>query len=124
MADGTPDWNDAWTTHANADAMADAASDDIATGISHDGKWATEVSVQVDYGATATEGVKVYVLRYVSAAVTESGANDAPWGFQMKYLANATKYAVFTVDGTMVSKFSVFATNDSGASVDITCKAR
>lgn len=118
MADFTPDWAADFTVQLSSVTIADAANDDTSY-ISHDGKWGTEVAVEVVYGNPATEGVKVYVAPNTGAAVAADLA-DSPWGFEMPYTASTTHHRHFFVDGTAIGSFRVLLTNDSGAAVTAT----
>lgn len=111
---GEHDWTLTWTaTTIDADTIADAA-DLTSDAISNDTKLDTEVAVMIAYGATANQGVKVYVLRE-GASAYEAEA-DNPWGFEMPYSTSTTHRRTFTVPAS-IGRFQVLLTNDSGASV-------
>ncbi len=123
MSDYRPNWEDDWSTLISAQNIANAGdlpSDEV----SLDQHWSAEVSVAVTYGATATQGVKVYVLREVDASPTFEGEADSPWGFEMPYAASATRRRTFSVDGLSLRDFKVHLSNDSGAQVTATVKYR
>ena len=61
---------ESWTALVNAQAITDTGSN-TSGAVSNDATLGTEVSVQIAYGGTATEGVKVYV-----AAETEPHVGD------------------------------------------------
>lgn len=115
------DTNWSTTTDINSSAIADAGNDTTEE-LSNDQKVGTEVSVTIAYGATATEGIKVYVLRDVDGTNFEAVA-DNPWGFEMPYGASTTHRKTFTVPGD-ISDFKVHLTNDGGASVTATVRYR
>lgn len=112
---GEFDWTLTWTADTNAQAVADAASH-TSGAISNDTNLATEVAIQVAYGATATEGVKVYVAREGASAYEVVA--DNPWGFEMPATVSTTHRRTFTVSGD-IARFKVIVTNDSGASVTL-----
>src|SRR3712207_2655634 len=90
------DHDGAWAaTSINAASVANGASATTAA-ISNDGKLGTEVSIEVAYGATASEGVKVYLLRDVDGTNYEAVA-DGPWGFEMPKTVSTTHRKPFTV---------------------------
>lgn len=110
---GEPDWTLTWTAETDGQAIATGA--DHTTGaISNDAKLDTEVAIQVAYGATASQGVKVYVLR--EGASDYEAEADNPWGFEMPYSTSTTHRRTFTVPAS-IGRFKVLLTNDSGASV-------
>ena len=85
----------------------------------HDGNWGTELAVEIAYGATADQGVKVHVLRAVDDAAYESAA-DAPFSFEMPATISTTHRRTFFVDGLRIGQFKLHLTNDSGAQVTAT----
>lgn len=111
---GEFDWTLTWTAETDAQAIADAA-DHTSGAISNDTKLATEVAITIAYGATATEGVKVYLLREVDASYEAEG--DDPWGFEMPSSVSTTHRRTFTVPASTAARFKILITNDSGASV-------
>ncbi len=116
------DWDASWAaTSINATAIANAGNATTAA-ISNDLKTATEVSVTAAYGATATQGLKVYILRDVDGTNYEAVA-DGAWGFEMPKTVSANHRRSFTVPDS-VSNFKVHVTNDSGASVTTTVRTR
>lgn len=110
------DWVGSWTTLAGSQAIADASTHTTAA-VSNDTKLAREISVACAYGATATEGIKVYILRDIDGTNYEAVV-DNPWGFEMPKTVSTTHRRTFTVPGT-ISKFKVHITNDSGAQVTV-----
>lgn len=122
MATFNPAWDANWTnTSINGSTITNATTSTITTAISNDVKIVTEVSVTIAYGGTATEGVKVYLLRDVDGTNYET-TNDLPWGFQMPFSTSVTRYRTFTVSGSSISKFKILLSNNSGASVTATVK--
>ncbi|MAT39199.1 MAG: hypothetical protein CL946_06315 [Ectothiorhodospiraceae bacterium] len=115
MSNATFSWSDSWTATSIFEASIGNGSDATSAAISNDGKIATEISVEVAYGTTATEGVKVYVLRDGVAYETE---NDKPFGMSLQYSTSTSYRKTFTVRGDEVSRFKILITNDSGDTVD------
>lgn len=114
------DWELTWTTTSiNASAVANAGTA-ITAAISNDLKLGTEVSVEIAYGATASQGVKVYILRDVDGTNYEAVA-DGAWGFEMPKTTSTTHRRSFTVSAD-ISRFKIHLTNDSGASVTATVR--
>lgn len=120
---GEYDWDAAWTTTTgiNAATVTNAGTDVTET-LSNDTKLATEVSIEIAYGATATEGVVVSILRDVDATNLE-GTGDAPYAFSMPFSTNTTHRRTITISGS-TSAFRVHLANDSGASVTATVRYR
>lgn len=110
---GEQDWTLTWTALVDAQSIADAA-DHNGGAISNDTKLDTEVAIKVAYGATANEGVKVYILREGDTDYEAEG--DDPWGFEMPYSVSTTHRRTITVPAE-IARFEVLLTNDSGASV-------
>ena len=112
------DWGDTWlATSIAASAIANAGS--ATTGeISNDGKSGTEIAIEIAYGSTATEGVKVYILRECNGSY--EAAADNPYGFEMPKTVSTTHRRVITLDGLTFRKFKILITNNSGASVTAT----
>lgn len=108
-------------TSIASSSISDAAADTTAA-IDNDTKLGTNVSVEIAYGGTATEGVNVYLLRDVDGTNYEAVA-DGPWGFAMPYATSVTRRRTFWVPG-WISKFKVHLTNDSGASVTATVRTQ
>jgi hypothetical protein len=114
-------WDTSWTATSIASSTITNTSNSTTSSISNSGKIGTEVSVTIAYGGTATQGVIVNVLRMVDDGPTyESAANDAPWGFSMPYAISTTFHRTFNVAGDRASKFEVYLSNNSGASVTAT----
>lgn len=90
--------------------------------ISNHLKLDTEVSVAIAYGATANEGVVVYVLGDTDGTNYET-VDDAPWGFDMPYAVSVTRRRRFTVPA-QVGSFKLLLTNDSGAQAAATVRYR
>jgi len=111
------DWDASWsTTSIASSSIADAGSASTAA-ISGDLKAETEVSITITYGAIATEGVKVYILRDVDGTNYEA-ATDSPWVIEMPSAVSATKRKTINVGN--LSSFKVHLTNGSGASITAT----
>ncbi len=116
------DWDAAWaSTSINASAVANAGTATTAA-VSNDLKLDTEVSIEAAYGGTATEGIKVYILRDVDGTNYEAVA-DGPYGFEMPRTASTTHRRTLTVPAA-ISNFKVHVTNNSGASVTVTVRTR
>lgn len=123
MGSFAQEWDAAWAaTSINASALANAGSLTTAA-LSNDQKTATEVSVEIAYGGTVNEGVKVYVLRDVDGTNFEAVA-DLPYGFELPRAASTTFRRSFTVPAGEVSAFKIHLTNNSGASVTATVRTR
>lgn len=110
---GEYDWTLTWTALLNAQAISDS-SDHNAGAISNDGKLATEVAIKIAYGATATEGVVVSILR--EGDTDYEAAGDSPFSFSMPYTASTTHRRTISVPGD-IGRFEVLLSNDSGAEV-------
>lgn len=124
MATGGFNWDTAWsTTSINGSTVTNSNSATTSAAVSNDNKAATEVSVEIAYGATATQGVVVELLRDVDGTNFEA-STDSPWGFTMPFSTSTTYRRTFTVYGENVSAFKVKATNGSGASVTATVRYR
>jgi hypothetical protein len=121
MATLSTNWDSTFTsTSINASTITNTSTSTTAA-INNSGKVATEISVTIAYGGTANQGAIVNVLRMVDDTPTyESGANDAAWGFAMPYAISTTYHRTFTVSAEKASKFEVYVSNNSGASVTAT----
>lgn len=120
MGSFNEDWDTNWTsTSINASSVANAGSATTAA-ISNDNKLETEVGVSVAYGGTASEGIKVYILRDVDGSNYED-ANTA-WGFEMPKAVSTTYRRTISVGSA--SNFKVLVTNNTGASVTVTVTYR
>jgi len=116
-----PAWDAAWTTTSiNSTSIVTAANSTTAA-ISSSVKIVTEVSIAIAYAGTATEGVKIYVLRDIDGTNYET-VNDMPWGFQMPFAASVTRYRTFTLSGVAISKFKILVSNASGGTVTATVR--
>lgn len=116
------DWDAAWAASSiNGSTVANAATATTAA-ISNDLKLDTEVSVEILYGATVNEGVKVYVLRDVDGTNYEAIA-DGAWGFEMAKTVSGTNRRTFTVPA-QISNFKIIVSNNTGASVTATVRTR
>lgn len=123
MPSFNPNWDTSWTNSSiNSTSISNSAVNTTGA-IDNDNKSGTEVSVSIAYGGTASEGVKVYVLRDYDGTNYEAVV-DGPWGFMMPYTSSTTHNRTFTVLGNSVSKFKVHLTNGSGASVTASVKTR
>lgn len=108
-----------WTaTSIAASSIADAGNASTAA-IDNDGKTATEVSVKIVYGGTATVGVMVYLLRDTDGTNYED-ENSGGFQFEMPKVVSGTRLRVFTVDAMLISRFKIKLINNSGASVTAT----
>lgn len=122
------DWGTlAWTTDGtlNAASIANNASSDSGA-ISNDGKLDTEVSVEIAYGATASAGAVVYVLREVggSGGNDYESRDDLPWGFEMPRTVSTTHVRTFTVPAS-IGRFKIQVFNNAvGASITATVRYR
>lgn len=121
MTSINPSWPASWTATDISATSVDDASSASTSAISNDDKIATEVSLEVTYGTTADEGVKIYILRDVDGTDFEN-PNDNPWGFQMPYTTSTTHRRTFNVPAERTSKFKVHISNDSGAAVTATIR--
>lgn len=108
------DWDASWTvTSIEADTITDTNSLTTAA-ISNDGKLMTEVSVEIIYPVSTTEGVVVYVLR--DSEGTDEAVIDAPFSFVMPHTASTTHQKVFSVPPSY-SSFKIHLVNDSGQTI-------
>lgn len=114
---GEYNWTGTYTALIDAASVSDG-SDNISSAVSLDDKLAAKVGVTVAYGATANEGVKVYVLGLVDGTNYEAEGDD-PWGFVMPYSASTTHRRVFTIPASVHDSFQILVTNDSGANVTV-----
>lgn len=105
-----------WTALVNAQAISDAGSN-TSTAVSNDTKLGTEIGVTCAYGATATEGLKVYIAAEIDGTNYET-VNDVPMFISLEYAVSATRYKRFWVPGS-TGDFKIICTNDSGASVTV-----
>ncbi len=119
MTSVVPNWDTSWTTTSINNSTITDTSTATTAAIDNDLKAVTEISVEVTYGSTATEGVKVYILRDIDGTDFEAVA-DNPTGFQMAVTVGATRRKTFPIPGDRISKFKVHITNDSGDSVSNT----
>lgn len=119
----TSNWDTSWTNSSVNGSTVTNGSNATTGAISNDLKSATEISVSVTYGATATEGINVYILRDTDGTNYEA-VTDLPWGLAMPYSTSTTYRRTFTVAGDRISNFKAHITNDSGASVTATIKYR
>lgn len=118
-------WDSNWaqdaTINNGADNLANAA-DLTSAAVDNNGNLATEVSIEVDYHASSTQGIYVYVLRDIDGTLYEA-ESDKPWGFQMPFTAGATHRRTFVVPGS-VSNFKILVTNDGGQAVTVEMNTR
>ncbi len=115
-----PNWPISWTTAINAASVTNGSSS-TSSAISNDNKTATEISITVVYGATASQGLNVYILRDVDGTNFEAVA-DRPWGFVMEKAVSTTFRKTFTVSAYEASQFKVHVVNNTGASVTVTVR--
>lgn len=108
----------AWTTSTliDGDSIADAGFQ-TSEEIDNDGKLATEIGVEIAYGATATEGVVVEILRDVGG--TYQFSLDNPYAFEMPFGVNTTYRDSLTIPAD-IATFKVNLRNDAGAAVTAT----
>lgn len=116
MATTNPNWDTSWTTTSISAATITNGSSSTTAAISNDNKIATEISVTVTYGGTASKGLEVYVLGDVDGTNYEAVA-DGPWGIEMKKSTSTTYRARFMVSALDYSSFKVHLVNGTGASV-------
>ncbi|QNN24350.1 hypothetical protein HED60_19420 [Planctomycetales bacterium ZRK34] len=121
MSDATFNWADSWTLLSTL-GISDQGSLSSAA-ISNDGKIASEVSVTLTYGSTATEGAKVYIIRDIDGTNYEQ-EQDLPYGFSMPYSTSTTYRRAFTVRGDEASSFKILVTNDTGDSITAVVRTR
>lgn len=112
------DWDTNWTTALNNLTINDTAS--TATGsISNDQKISTVVSIEVTYGTSTTEGVKVFVESDVDGTNFEDAFTSVPdvvsRVYQLPYTDSQKFYKQIVVPATDYSAFRVRVTNDSSA---------
>lgn len=112
---GEYDWTLTWTEETSAESITDGSGYTSAA-ISNDAQLATEISVEITYGATASEGAKVYVLR--DGADQYEDVDDNPWGFEMPYSTSTAYQRTFTVPAS-IGRFKIYVGNDSGATVTL-----
>jgi len=118
----TQDSAAAWqATSIAASAVANSGNAETAA-LSNNSKLGTEVSIAAAYGATATVGLKVYVLREVDTTTYEAVA-DKPYGFEMPFTVSTTHRRGFWVPHSF-GAFKIRVENASGASVTVTVKTR
>lgn len=125
MATTNPNWG-AWSSGITGLSGASVANAGTATStneISNDDKIATEVSVECVYGATASQGLKVYVLGSIDGTNFETVASGA-WGFEMQRATSSTYRTRFMVSALDYSSFKIHVTNNSGATVTVTVRTR
>lgn len=114
---GEYNWSGAYTALVNAAAVANGG-DNTSAAVSLDGKLALKIGITVAYGATASQGVKIYVLGLVDGTNYEAEA-DLPWGFDMPYTVSTTHRRTFVIPAGMHDSIKILATNDSGASITL-----
>lgn len=125
MATTNPNWG-SWSsgiTGLSAQSVNNAATATSTNEISNDDKIATEVSVACTYGATASQGLKVYVFGSIDGSTWENVASGA-WGFEMQKATSTALYARFMVSALDYSSFKIHVTNNTGATVTVTVKTR
>ena len=120
MTSVVPNWDASWTTTSINNSTITDGNTATTAAIDNDLKAVTEISVEVTYdNTTATEGLKVYILRDIDGTDFEAVA-DNPTGFQLAVSVSGTHRKTFPIPGDRISKFKVHVTNDSGASVTST----
>jgi hypothetical protein len=124
MASFNYNWDSAFTATSIAASSITNTSSATTAQISNDNKSACEVSVKIIYGGTASEGVKVYLLRPLNDTPDYETLSDAPWGFMMPFAVSATHWRIFSVPPQMVAAFKVQCVNNSGATITATISYR
>lgn len=118
------DWDASWTTTSiNASTVTNSGTA-VSGKISNDTKISTEISIDIDYGGTATQGVFCYLLRDIDGTNFESASTDEPFGFELPYAVSSTRRRTFQVSGDKVSDFKIHLSNSSGADVTATVRYR
>lgn len=116
-------WDTTWTATSIAGSTVTNTSSATTAAIDNSAHAGAEISVTVAYGGTATQGLVVNILRMVDDTPTyESATNDSPFGFAMPYSTSTTFHRTISVAGDRVSKFKVYVSNNTGASVTVTVK--
>lgn len=127
MADIYVNHDDTWTASTIAAAAitsgtaSDGANSATSEVISLDGFDGVIISVQVAYGATINEGVKVYVLSDIDGTLFEAVA-DGAWGFEMPRTASTTHRRSFSISAEDYATLKVRVANNSGATVTVTVR--
>ena len=120
---GEMDWTLTWSSLQNGTTITDT-NFQTSTAVSNDEKLGTEVAVEVAYGATVDEGVKVYIPREDGDGTYEDpNANDKPWGFEMPSAVSGTARKSFTVPAS-IPRFKVVLENNTGATVTVSVDYR
>lgn len=79
------------------------------------------ISVEIAYGATANQGIYVYLLPAVDDT-NYATVNDAQWSVEMPSATSVTRYFTFAVAGEQVDKFKILLENNTGATVTATLR--
>lgn len=112
----------AWAVDPALSAQAIATGAQAAgTAVSNDGKLDTEVSIEVQYGATYAADVVLYLLRDVDG--TNYEGQETAQGYAVPGAASTTRRRTVTVPAS-VGRFKPFVDNPSGASVTVTVRTR
>lgn len=120
---GEFDWTLTWTSLQDGSTITDT-NFQTSTAVSNDITLGTEVAVEVAYGGTVDEGVKVYVCREDGDGTYEDpSANDTPWGFEMPSAVSGTARKSFTVPPS-IPRFQIVLENNTGATVTVSVDYR
>lgn len=112
-------WN---ATAIAATAIASGAGVGVETApISLDGSDGALVSVSCSYGATANEGVKVYVLGDTDGTNYETVASGA-WGWEHPKTPGSVLPKLYAVSAVEYSAIIIRVENNSGAGVTVTVR--
>lgn len=114
-------WDGAVTnTSIASSSISDGGSATTTSAIDQSGNTATEVFVEIAYGATVNEGAFVYVLKEKAGGGAYEDIDDDPYGFEMPSAVSSTRNRALPVPGVVANSFKILVTNDSGASVTAT----
>jgi len=114
-------WDSTWNSTSIAASTVTNTSSATTAAIDNSNHAATEISVTIVYGGTATTGAVVNILRMVDDTPTfESATNDSPFGFSLPFATSTTFHRSITVAGDRISKFKVYVSNNTGASITAT----
>ena len=109
----------AWAQLGAANETIAAAGSAVFGTVDNAGKTGSEISVQVTYNASATQGAQIQIERDVDGTAFE-GESSAPWVIPVPFTAGATRERVVTVPADMVGKFRVRVVNLQTATHAIT----
>ena len=107
----------AWAQLGAANATIAAANSTVFGTVDNAGKTGSEISVQVTYNASATQGARIQIERDIDGTGFE-GESSAPWVIPVPFTAGATRERNVFVDGASNGKFRVRVVNlDTGQAV-------